>query len=306
MIDGPFGMSWTSSFTGNLHETTYLYAAPSTYYKEVAIIMPNGRPYRFRENTDGSYTPNPINHYTLVKNGDGSFDLTLPQSRSKYHYDSTGLLTTETDDYGNAVSLTYDTNGKLYRVTDTAGSARYLEFTYGADGRVSTVRDSSNRTVSYIYNASGALTSFSNPVSQLTTYTYVTGRFAPLLSQIKDHWNRTITTITYDSKDRTATYTEAGETYTYAYSYQNDPSKVSKTDSGGKVWVFTFDANSLITSRVPPSGQGGGTITSTFNPDGTVITSTDEAGIKTNYTYNSNGSVSTDRKSTRLNSSHRL
>jgi RHS repeat-associated protein len=293
LVDGPFGISWTSSFTGRLRETTYLYAAPSTYYKEVLIIMPNGRPNRFRENPDGSYTPYPINHYTLVKNADSSFDLTFPQSRSKYHYSSNGQLTSEIDDYGNSLALTYDGNGRLDRVTDGTGSGRYLEFVYGGDGHVSTVRDSASRSVSYGYDGQGALTSFTNRVSKITTYSYVNGRFGPLLSQIKDHWNRIITGITYDTLDRTATYTEGGETYTYAYAYQGDPLKVSKTDSSGRVWVFTFDSTGLITSRVPPSGQGGGTVLTVFNSDDTVQNSIDETGVKTSYTYNPNGSAAT-------------
>jgi RHS repeat-associated protein len=297
MIDGPFGISWTSSFTGRLREAVYLFAAPSTYFKEVTIIMPNGRPYKFRENSDGSYTPNPINRYTLVKNGDGSFDLTLPQSRSKFHYASNGQLTTETDDYGNTLALTYDGSSRLYRVTDGTGSGRYLEFTFGADGRVSSVRDSSNRTVSYGYNGSGAMTSYTvfplNAVPKTTTYGYVNGRFAPLLNQIIDHWNRVITTITYDTLDRTATYTEAGETYTYSYAFQGNPNRVVKYASGQSYgWDFIFNSSGLITARSAPM-YGGAYVYTTYNADGSVQNSTDEVGVKTSYTYNANGTVAT-------------
>jgi RHS repeat-associated protein len=293
LVDGPFGISWTTSLTGNLSETTYLYSAPSTYYKEVTILMEDGKPYGFRENPDGSYTPNPPSHFTLTKNPDGSFDLNLPQTRIKHHYDSSGMLTTQTDEYGNALVLTYNGNGSLDRVTDGTGSGRYLEFIYGADGRVSSVRDSANRTVSYTYNVAGALTSVIDPVSRQTTYAYITGRFGPMLQSIRDHWNRLVTTVTYDSSDRTKTYTENGETYTYVYNYQNDPLKVSKTDSSGRVWVYSFLATGPITSRVPPAGHGGGTTTSSFNPDKSVQFSIDETGIKTSYTYNPNGTVTT-------------
>ena len=293
MIDGPFGMSWTSSFTGTLTESTYLFAAPSTYYKEVVINLPNVRQYKFRENPDGSYTATPPNHYALVKNGDGTFQLTLPQSRVRYNYSSIGLLTSQGDEFGNNLVFTYNGNGRLERVTDGTGSGRYLEFIYGADGRVSTLRDSANRTVSYVYNAAGAMTSFTDSASRQTLYGYANGRFAPLLNQIKDHWNRVITTVTYDSVDRNASYTEAGETYTYTYNYQSIPNQVSKTNSAGKLQVFTLDSNGYVTSRVPPSGEGGGTVTTVFNADGTAQNSIDESGIKTSYTYNSNGTVAT-------------
>ncbi|MCI0557638.1 MAG: DUF6531 domain-containing protein, partial [Nitrososphaera sp.] len=245
LIDGPFGIGWGSSFTGSLLETTYLYSAPSTYYKEVVIVMPNGRPYRFRENPDASYSPVLATHYKLVKNGDATFDLFLPQSPSKHHFDSMGKLVSQIDEFGNTLSLTYDATDRLERVTDGSGSGRYLEFLYGADGRISTLRDSSNRTVSYVYNGQGALTTVTDSASRQTNYSYVnSSRYAlPLLQQIKDHWNRVITTISYDSLNRTLTYTDAGESYTYAYQYQNDPFKVSKTDSAGRVWIFTFNAN---------------------------------------------------------------
>ncbi len=294
LVDGPFGISWTSSLTGSLYEAVYLYAAPSTYYKEVTIVMPNGRPYRFRENADGSYTPTPASHYTLVKNADGTFDLSPPQSRMKYHYSSNGQLASQTDEYGNSIVFTYDANGKLLRAADGAGSGRYLDFTYGASGRVSTVLDSANRAVSYTYDASGALTAVTNAASRQTYYSYVTGRFnLPLLSQIRDHWNRSITSISYTTAGKTNCYSEAGETYCYYYNYQNDPQKVKKQDSSNYEWVFTYDANGLVTSRIPPSGQGGGTVTSGFNADGSVQYSIDETGVKTSYTYNANGSVAT-------------
>lgn len=55
--------------------------------------MPNGRPVRFRENADGViYTPVAATNDTLVKNPEGSFDLTLSASRFRYHYDSNGNL----------------------------------------------------------------------------------------------------------------------------------------------------------------------------------------------------------------------
>ncbi len=292
MVDGPFGISWTSSFTGTLMETTYLYSAPSTYSKEVNVLLPNGMTYRFRENTDGSYTPFPANHYKLIKNGDGTFELTLPQSRIRYNYSSTGLLTSQLDEYGNSLLFTYNENGRLERVSDGAGSGRYLEFLYGADGRVSTLRDSANRTVSYVYNAQGALTSATDAAARQTLYGYANGRFAPLLNQIKDHWNRVITTITYDSSDRTSSYTDAGESYYYGYKYQDDPFKVLKTNSNGIEWVFTFNSDGYITSRVSPYWWGS-TTTTAFNADGSIQNSVDEMGIKTSYTYNPDGSVAT-------------
>ncbi|MCI0605747.1 DUF6531 domain-containing protein, partial [bacterium] len=292
LVDGPFGLGWGSTLTGGLTETTYLFSAPSTYYKEVVILMPSGRPHRFRENPDGSYTP-PRSGYNLVKTPQGTFELTWPPGRMKYVYSSTGLLTQQVDEFGNALNFTRNPDGSVQRVSDGTGSGRYLEFLYGPDGRISTLQDSTGRSVSYVYNAQGALTTVTDAASKQTQYGYIDGRFVPLLNQIKDHWNRVITNVTYDTQDRVTTYTEAGDTQNYVYKYQGDPSKVSKTDYSGYMWVFTFDSNGLVTSRVPPSGQGGGTITKHFNADQSLDYSIDETGIKTSYTYNPNSSVAT-------------
>ena len=108
-LDGPFGISWTSNLTGRLSYTTYLYAAPSTYFKEAVIVMPNGRPYRFRENPDGTtYTSVAPSHYTLIRNADGSFDLSPPSSRTRYRYAPDGSLSYETDEWGNTLAFNYD------------------------------------------------------------------------------------------------------------------------------------------------------------------------------------------------------
>lgn len=287
-IDGPLGKGWTTGVVARLYHAVYLLAPPSTYQKEVFIQMPEGGRYRFADNGNGTFTP-PLGRYdTLMQNQDGTWALTLQRTRSVFQFDATGALTSMTDAYGNQLTVAYDGNSRVQQVADASGSGRYLNVLWGPDGRVSTVQDSTGRQIQYAYNAQGALSSMTNPLGQLTTYAYFTGRFGPLLSEIRDHWNRVITNVTYDTKDRVASYTEQGETYTYAYAYGGNPTVTAKTDSVGNRWLFPFSAGGLISDATPPSG-GGGPTHADYYPDGLVQQFIDGVGVKTFYTYNAQG-----------------
>src|SRR5262245_15332828 len=120
------------------------------------------------------------------------------------------------DDFNNTLNFSYDGNGRLLQVVDGTGSGRSLTVTYDGSGRVGSIQDHTGRTVQYGY-VSGKLDSVTDPAGRITHYSYFNGRFAPLLSEIKDHWNRIITTITYDGSDRMTSYTDAGEAYTMEY-----------------------------------------------------------------------------------------
>src|SRR5712691_2522925 len=104
-IDRGAGLGWTINLSARLYMATYFYAAPSTYLQEADVSLPDGSQYRFALNANGSFTPPADRHDTLVRNGDGSFDLTMVDGPAVYHFDSTGRLTTLTDQFGNA--LTY-------------------------------------------------------------------------------------------------------------------------------------------------------------------------------------------------------
>ena len=256
--------------------------------------MPTGATYRFTQNADGTtFTPPPGSHDSLIRNANGTFDLTLALSRTRYHFGVDGSVLSLTDEYGNALTFSYDGNNRLIQLADGTGSGRSLIIFYGADGRVSSIVDHTGRNVQYTYSGQGNLTSVIDPVSRTTTYSYTNGRYVPLLSQITDNWGRIITEITYDPADRVKTFTEDGETYSYVY---NSSTTTTKTDSSGKSRVFTFNSHGQITQIVPPAGAGGGTTTKTFNADGSLDIETDGVGVKTKYTYNSNGSIATITK----------
>ncbi|MGH9360414.1 MAG: DUF6531 domain-containing protein, partial [Thermoanaerobaculia bacterium] len=291
MIDGPTGYGWTSSFAARLYSTVYLFAAPSTYQRRAVVIMPDGARYVFADNGNGTFTPPAGRYDVLVRNGDGTFDLTLQHSRSVLHFGVDGSLVSLTDEYGNALLMTYDASGRIERFADAAGSGRFIDVFWGADGRIALLQDSAGRTVEYAYDAQGVMTAATDPLDRTTFYNYVQGKYVPLLAGVRDHWNRVVTEISYDPQDRVRTYSEQLETWTYTYNYQNDPAKTAKTDQFGNTWVFTHGAGGLVTATTPPPGAGGAVSSVSYNADGSIQQETDEAGVKTAYTYDALGRV---------------
>lgn len=302
VVDGPLGIGWTSTLTPRIYYATFLLSAPSTYLHEADVVMPDMSQYRFTAGANGSFTPPRGRFDTLVRNTDGTFALTLQHTRSVLRFAANGTLTSKTDDYGNAITYTYDGNGRVQRIADSSGSGRYLDVVWGADGRISEVTDSFTpaRHVRYYYDSStGTLTSVAGPVETAASsgarsahYTYVNGRFGPLLSSITDRWDRVVTQITWDASDRVSSYTEgaydaanaattAGELYTYTY-YPNaipDPYTV-KTDSlGGRTYKYDSDGLSIDDGAIYDYATG------------LPATTYDGSGWQTDYTYTSRGNL---------------
>jgi RHS repeat-associated protein len=289
---GLMGPGWTSNLTIRLSYSVYLFAAPSTYERQADIRMPDSRLFTFTENSDGTtYAPPAGRRDALVKQPDGSWRLTIQNSRTVWRFNAQGALTSITDEYGNVQNWTYDANGRLERVTDV-GSGRYLDVYYGADGRISAVQDSGGRLVQYAYNADGSLATVTDPLERDTTYDYDEGRFGPRLTAIADHWGRTVATMTYTSAtdDRIQSYNEDGETYTYDYTHVVTEGHTHKSDSQGHQWVLGYTGEGYVTDRTSP---GGAVLHKDFSSDGTLLGVTDEAGVRTAYTYDGQGRVET-------------
>ena len=125
-----------------------------------------------------------------------------------------------------------------------------------------------------------------DPLNRVTTYTYTQGRFVPLLTQVRDHWNRTVATMAYDPTDRVTSYNENGESYTHDYSQLASQNRTIKRDSQANAWTLTTSVNGYVTDRLGPNGAD---LHKDFNADGSIQGVTDEVGIRTNYTYDSQG-----------------
>lgn len=290
--DGPLGIGWTSSLMPHLYYATYLYAA-NVYQYEADVVMPDGARYRFTANGDGTFTPPGGRRDTLARNADGTFTMTLQRSRSVYSFNAAGSFVSMADDFGNALAFTYDGNGRVQSVADASGSTRSLTVTWNPQGRIADVSDSSSpaRHIVYSYNPDGTLAGVRDPATpvgqQSSTYTYTSGRFAPVLSEIDDRWGRLVSRLSWYTDGKLMAYTDGayddsnptastGEKYTYNY---YSPSATSKANSLGSV-IHEYTSNGLITDHAQYD-------VATGSPTST----TDGAGVQTSYQYNSRGNV---------------
>lgn len=229
VVDGPMGIGWTTSLTPRIYYAAYLFTAPSTYAYEARVMLPDGVVYKYTSSTGGNFTPPGGRTDKLVRNADGSWDMTLQDTTVVVHFDSNGLAQTVTDEFGSQLGYVYDAQGRLQKIEDRAGSGRYLDVVWGSDGRVSSVTaratsspSSPTKTVQYTFNPDGTLHTVTDPANRVSTHAYTPGRFAPLLYTIHDHWNRLVTRLTFDSSERLTGYTDGdpawgGEQFTYAY-----------------------------------------------------------------------------------------
>lgn len=312
--DGALGIGWRSGFGSKIHLTSYktelvlisdapgepLYQYRTTQYLAV-LTSPEGGQYHFlgayrtqhllQEQISDTFTA-PLGRYdTLIRRGDGVYELTWQRSRAKAVFGSDGLIVTAADEFGNTLQYTYDGSARLTQISDLAGSGRSMTITWGANGRISSIQDSAGRQVLYGYNPDGMLSSVIDPAGRVTSYSYGPGSYAPRLTQIKDHWNRVITDITWSTTGETAgmiqSYSENGETYTYTNNIRS--LETVKQDSAGNSWTYRYvEGSGLVNWDFNPEGAGKST---TYNADGSITHVRDEVLIDTGYTYYANGAI---------------
>jgi YD repeat-containing protein len=277
--DGPFGYGWKFNFDITLIETT-------DESGEIAVIRRgDGVRLIFTKNPDGTYSPPLGRHDVLIKKPAGTF--TWYQSScstgcgvgTRYHFDSSGVLSDIEDANHNTMTFSYDQSGKLTQIADAPG--RKLNITYGTNNKISFIKDPANRVFSYSYSPGGDLTTYTDPLGNMTTYNYDTKH---KLTSIIDALGNTVTEIAYDEKDRVKTYTEQGGTWTVTYDPENNTTY--KDDPNGKRWTYTYNETGQLLTKKDPLNNS---ITNTWDDDINLTSITDANGNTTSYTYDTNG-----------------
>jgi YD repeat-containing protein len=242
--------------------------------------MPHGGLYEFTK-SGATFAPPVGRRDTLVQNGDGSFTMTLQDSRTVLQFRSDGGLASMTDEYGNAINYQYDANGRVQRIADGSGSGRYADVTWNpATGRIAAVTDSAGRTVRYAYDAAGRLDGVASavtPQGELSSrYAYIDGRFGPLLSTVRDRWYRLVTSVEWDSFSRVKSYTEGtftgtgstGEKYTYEYFPNGDlisPDPYTTKTSSLGMKKYKYVPGTGIVTNDGTDYSAGGQVTATYD-----------------------------------------
>jgi len=226
-----------------------------------------------------------------------------------YTYDtnqpSAALLTAETLPEGNApVTQSYDTNGHV--IAQGATGVYTNRFAYGANGSSTTVTNALGHTHSYTHDSGGHLGSYTDEAGVTVTVQSTTnGQRAAVIDRLGnatsfayDPVSRQVATIT--NADNTLTqltytnYTVSGITF-YDVSQVTHPdgsteqfirdavgNVVTYIDRAGQRWLSTWNGHGqMLTFRSPM----GGVSTFTYNPDGTLASSTDSDVGTTHYGY---------------------
>ncbi|HWE55247.1 MAG TPA: DUF6531 domain-containing protein, partial [Acidimicrobiales bacterium] len=178
-------------------------------------------------------------------------------------YNSSGLLSTQTNADGDTTSYTYDSSGNNTSITDALG--RTTTMTYTGHNLMSKT-DPLGHTTTYSYDPSGQLVSVTDPLGHVTVQnTYLADG---LLHR------------TTDALDNTTTY-----------AYDQNGNRTSVTDPLGNVSTSSYDPAGRVTLVVDPLGRK---LSYSYDALGHELTKTDNQSATTTYTYDQDGNQLTE------------
>jgi RHS repeat-associated protein len=185
--------------------------------------------------------------------------------------DAAGNRISVTDADGHIWTATYDTHGNQLTTTDPL--SRTTTSTYDAQNNLLTQTDPSGVTTTRTYNAHGNLATVSRPLTgttQMSTTTYQYGD-------------------TSHPGDVTAVVDALGQTWSRSYDANGDLTQ--QVDPTGDTLTSSYNGIGWLTGQVTPRGHASGanpanfTLTKVYSQLGELLSSTDQLGHVTTYTY---------------------
>jgi RHS repeat-associated protein len=216
---------------------------------------------------------------------------------SQLFFDNDGRLIEQRDKNGNAIQLSYD-GDKLKTVTDAFG--RSLTMNYSADSLLESIITPVG-TYTYGYDNKKNLISATRPDGGAIRYLYEDTRDVHNLTGVIDAGGIRTQTIAYDNVDRAISSSLANNSESITISYENNFKRVI-TDSQGVATTYQLQANKGVARVVSMTGPGcsscGGTSDTgyVYNERSQIVESTDANGVKTTYTYDTNGNATSVTK----------
>ncbi|CAN7568470.1 Ig-like domain repeat protein [Acidovorax sp. LjRoot129] len=278
-----------------------------------------------RTDHDGAqllYTYDATTSMYVNRDGGGAYD-TLQQANGQWvwtdgetgiqeHYDATGILRSQSDANGNAITFAYNPDGLLESVTTASGESTRYDYNNGRLTRIQVLdRNGATSTrVHYGYDNAGRLatvtvdlTPSDNSTADLkkyvTTYGYEgTSKRVASVTQT-DGTALSISYVEVGGEHRVASVTDgAGKTTQYAYDLAGLRTVV--TDPLGAVSSYSYDASGQLTgvrtgiTAARPEGLT--SLTYHYDSNGNLVSMTDASGQSIGYQYDANGNqtVKTD------------
>jgi len=280
---GPLGPAWSHSF--------YWKVSDAGGY--LTLRRGDGERDLFTRNVDGSYADPPNVFDTMVKNGDGTFTLTL-KNQAQYEFSATGQLTRIHEPAGNQIVLTY-TSGNLTSISDSV--SRAVSIGYDTSNRIIQIQDPLGRKVTYAYDTNGRLATVTdkigNAAGQVPTqhqWKYGYDGTTQHITTVTDPDNRVRITNTYDASGRVYQQRDGlSQLTTITY----NSGSTTTVDARGNSSTQSYDARkrALVDSRVV-SGQTL-ILTRVYDSSGNLTSVTDRNNQTTDYTYDTQGNVLT-------------
>ncbi len=271
---GPLGVGWTHTWNVTLDEQT-----------DGSVLVTFGDGHGEQWTWTGSdYEGGPGIFGILVKNGDGSFDLTQ-KDRTRYHFNAGGGLAYVEDSNANRTSLAYDGQARLITVTGPAGRSLTLVYASPVSPMlVSQVTDNIGRTVSFAYDADANLTAVTDVMGQTTALTYDANHRLLTLTDANGHG---VVTNVYDADGRVVEQTNAaGDVWTYAYNLLSRESRV--TDPRGFTTIYTYDSEARLVTATDALNQSE---SYAYDADNNRVEWVNKRGFTTGYAYDARGNT---------------
>ena len=250
--------------------------ATGDYFKSVTDLSVPGRgldftftrAYNSQDSYAGPFGANWTHSYNISLTVDGSGNVGIKQADGHTDYYTPaggGAYTAQTIGLFNALVKNGDGSFTLTFKNQTT-------FHFSSAGVLLTIVDRNGNTQTLAYNGSGNLASVTDPSGRVFSYAY-------------------------DGSGRVISLTDpAGRTLHYAY--DGSGNLVSFQDALGHTTQYAYDAGHHMTSATDPRGNVYMQNVYDSNNPSRVVLQANARGFQTSFAYN------TDRKSTRLNSSH--
>jgi RHS repeat-associated protein len=209
---------------------------------------------------------------------------------TSFGYDLMSNLTSQTDALGNVTDLEYDDFNRLKKIKyplPVSGGTRLEEnYTYDLVGNTKTRVDTGGRTTTYDYDTANRLIKITDPLSQLTQFTY---NARSQTTKVKDASNQEYT-YTYDAMGRVLTQTRNSQTTTFTYDEVGN--RETREDYIGNDTTYTYDVLNRLTN-VAYSGASGENATYTYDDLSRMLTAVNGTGTVT-FTYDNRDRLKTE------------
>nr|MCR4782771.1 DNRLRE domain-containing protein [Lachnospiraceae bacterium] len=180
---------------------------------------------------------------------------------SSAKYDLNGRKISETDAKGNETLYSYDKEDNLLNLINPDKTEE--SFTYDNDGNNLTHKNEEGNEESYEYDSVGNML---------------------LYKDFKGHETK----FEYDIFSNLIKKTDALNRVT-SYRYDENSNVIEENNPGGKTLKYTYDALDRITKKI----DGSKVENYSYDTNGNIKTTTNEAGAKTDFRYDANGNLLT-------------